>query len=107
MIGAAWRLVRYVASAWVDYSAPSVGATPAFYTLFSIAPLLPVVISVAALAIWEDAARGATIGQLSGMVGVQTPSSIESLLAQPEPAERRHHRYRCGRARSAGACWEP
>jgi len=81
MIGAAWRLLRDAASAWVDDYAPSMGAALAFYTLFSLAPLLLIVISVAGLVFGEDAARGAILGQISGLVGEQSAATIEALLA--------------------------
>ncbi len=81
MMGAAWRLLRDAVSAWVDDYAPSMGAALAFYTLFSLAPLLLIVISVAGLAFGEQAARGAILGQLSGLVGEQSAATIESLLA--------------------------
>ncbi len=81
MIGAAWRLLRDSALAWVDDYAPSMGAALAFYTLFSLAPLLLIVISVAGLVFGEDAARGAILGQLSGLVGEQSAATIEAVLA--------------------------
>lgn len=79
-MGAAWRLLRDAASAWVDDYAPSMGAALAFYTLFSLAPLLLIVISVAGLVFGEQAARGAILGQLSGMLGDQGAAAVESLL---------------------------
>ena len=81
MIGAAWRLLRDAALAWVDDYAPSMGAALAFYTLFSLAPLLLIVISVAGLVFGEQAARGAILGQLSGMLGNQGAATVEALLA--------------------------
>ena len=40
-----WRLMRQALSAWVDDYAPSMGAALSYYTLFSIAPLLMIVIA--------------------------------------------------------------
>ncbi len=80
MLAAAWRLVRSAASAWVDDYAASMGAALAFYTLFSIAPLLLIVIAVAGLAFGQDAARGEIFVQLSGMLGDDGAKAIESIL---------------------------
>ena len=44
-----WNLIRRAAVAWVDDYAPSMGAALAYYTLFSIAPLLIIAIAVAGL----------------------------------------------------------
>ena len=44
-----WELVRKSVRAWVDDYASSMGAALAYYTLFSIAPLLIITIAVAGL----------------------------------------------------------
>ncbi len=79
-IVAVWRLLRDAVVSWVDDYAPSMGAALAFYTLFSLAPLLLIVISVAGLAFGEQAARGEIMAQLSGLVGSQSARTIESIL---------------------------
>ena len=71
----------------VDDYAPSMGAALAFYTLFSIAPLLLIVISVAGLVFGEDAARGEIFAQLNAFMGSEAAAAIESLLesvSQPD-----------------------
>lgn len=67
-------------NAWLDDRAPSMGAALAYYTLFSIAPLLLIVISVAGLWFGPDAARGEIFGQLSTLVGAAGASAIQDLL---------------------------
>ncbi|MCY7316504.1 MAG: YihY/virulence factor BrkB family protein [Rubrivivax sp.] len=80
MINAAWRLIRDAAVSWVDDYAPSMGAALAFYTLFSIAPLLLIVISVAGLVFGEQAARGEIFGQLATLLGPESAKTIEVML---------------------------
>ena len=53
-----WALVKTAISAWIDDYAPSMGAALSYYTVFSLAPLLLIVISVAGLVFGEDAVRG-------------------------------------------------
>lgn len=77
----AWRLIKGAASAWVDDYAPSMGAALAFYTLFSIAPLLLIVISVAGLVFGEEAARGQIIGTIGGLIGPDGARTIQDLIA--------------------------
>src|SRR4029079_7803116 len=48
-------LVKQAASAWVGDRAPSMGAALSYYTGFSIAPLLLIVIAVAGLVFGADA----------------------------------------------------
>jgi membrane protein len=56
------------------------GAALAYYTLFSIAPLLLIVIAVAGLVFGEQAARGEVMGQLSDLIGLQGAMAVEDLL---------------------------
>lgn len=69
------------ASAWLDDGATSMGAALAFYTVLSMAPVLLIVISVAGLFFGEDAARGALMGQIAGLVGRDGANAIQSVLA--------------------------
>ena len=75
-----WSLVRQSLAAWVDDDAASKGAALAYYTLFSLAPLLLIVISVAGLVFGPEAARGEIFGQLQGLVGAPGAAAIQQLL---------------------------
>lgn len=67
--------------AWFDHRAASKGAALSFYMLFSLAPVLVLVISIAGLFFGADAARGEIFSQLEGLVGAQGAAAIEQLLA--------------------------
>lgn len=67
-------------SAWNDDDAASMGAALAYYTIFSIAPLLLMVISIASLVVGEDVARGSIIDQLGGLIGDAGAKTVEDLL---------------------------
>ena len=83
-----WALVKTAANAWIDDYAPSMGAALSYYMVFSMAPLLLIVISVAGLVFGVDAARGQIFGELRGLLGDDAAQSIESLLASvSEPTE--------------------
>jgi len=51
----AWSVLTHALSSWVDDYAPSMGAALAYYTIFSIAPLLLIVIAVAGFIFGADA----------------------------------------------------
>ena len=86
--GAAWKLVKQTVTAWSDDRASSMGAALSYYTLFSIAPLLLIVIAVAGLVFGEDAARGAIVGQLQGLLGEESAETIQQMLeSASEPKE--------------------
>ena len=87
-INAWWGLFKQVANAWSDDYVPSMGAALAYYTIFSLAPLLLIVVSVAGLVFGEDAARGEIQAQLKDMMGDVGASAVQSLLASVrEPTE--------------------
>jgi membrane protein len=77
----AWSLARETLSSWSDDYASSMGAALAYYTMFSIAPLLLIVISVAGLFFGEQAARGEILDQLEGLMGVEGAHAVQALLA--------------------------
>jgi membrane protein len=84
-----WSVVKTAASSWVDDYAQSMGAALAYYTMFSIAPLLLIVISIAGLIFGEEAARGEIFAQLQGLMGEQGAQAIQGLLesvSKPEPS---------------------
>ena len=75
-----WDLVKVAARAWVDDYAQSMGAALAYYMMFSLAPLLLIVISIAGLVFGEDAARGEIFGQLRGLLGPSVALAVQGLL---------------------------
>src|SRR3954462_1481326 len=74
-------LVKETVSSWSGDYAPSMGAALAYYTLFSIAPLILIVIAIAGLVFGRDAAQGEIVGQLQGLMGQQGAEAVEALIA--------------------------
>ena len=75
-----WVLVKTAITSWSDDYAQSMGAALAYYSLFSIAPLLLIVISIAGMVFGEEAARGEITGQLQSLFGAQGALAVQSLL---------------------------
>ena len=83
-----WILTKAASSSWVDDYAQSMGAALAYYTMFSIAPFLLIVISVAGLIFGVEAARGEIVAQLEGLMGRESAEAVQSLLeSASRPAE--------------------
>ncbi|MFT3856260.1 MAG: YihY/virulence factor BrkB family protein [Aquabacterium sp.] len=76
----AWRLAKEAVTSWVDDYGQSMGAALAYYTVFSLAPLLLIVISVAGLVFGPDAARGEILTELQGMMGEDAAHAVQGLL---------------------------
>ena len=75
-----WGVIKAAVSGWVDDYAQSMGAALAYYTMFSIAPLLLIVISIAGRVFGDEAARGEIFSQLEGMLGASGALAVQGLL---------------------------
>ena len=73
-------LARRAVRGWVDDGAATMGASVAFYTLFSMAPLLMVAIGIAGFVVGHDQAQASLIAQVSQLMGEQAAKGIEDLL---------------------------
>lgn len=83
-----WALLKEAVAAWSRDYAPSMGAALSYYTVFSLAPLLFIVISVAGLLFGDEAARGEVFGQLRGLMGDEAAAAVEAMLAGLRTPER-------------------
>lgn len=73
-------VLREALRRWSDDDASSMGAALAFYALFSMAPLLLLVISIAAMVVDARAAHDAVVGPLASLLGERGAAAVESLL---------------------------
>jgi membrane protein len=77
----AWHVMKCAVSEWVAHRGASKGAALAFYTLFSMAPVLVLVIAIAGLFYGADAAQGRLMDELGGLMGKQSAQTIQAVLA--------------------------
>jgi membrane protein len=75
-----WAILRDAASGWISHKAGQLGASLAYYSIFSIGPLLLVTLSVAGMFYDQAAARGAISAQLQTLLGAQAASTVENML---------------------------
>jgi len=73
-------LWRTAADNWVTDRAASMGAAIAYYTCFSLAPMLILVVAVAGLAFGKSAAEGALFDQLADLVGTDSAGALQAML---------------------------
>jgi len=75
------RSIVYKAiSAWIEHDAASMGAALAFYTLFSIAPVLVIAVAVAGYVFGPHVAETQVLVQLSGLIGDVGANAKRDLL---------------------------
>ncbi len=75
-----YLLAKNSVQAWIDDYAPSMGAAISYYTVFSIAPLMIIVIAVAGFVWGREAVQGEIVAQLSGLIGQEGATGIQALI---------------------------
>ncbi|MDR3504025.1 MAG: YihY/virulence factor BrkB family protein [Legionella sp.] len=73
-------LINEVLKSWRKDRISSLAAALAYYTLFSLAPLLLICISITGALFGEEAARGQIFGQLNSFLGEQTALQIQEMI---------------------------
>lgn len=81
MLGRIWAMLQETVADYIEDEALSRGAAIAYYTIFSIAPVLVICIAIAGLAFGQEAAQGAMVGQLRGMMGDQAAEAVQAMIA--------------------------
>ncbi|MBG1262275.1 YihY/virulence factor BrkB family protein [Nostoc commune] len=74
------KLFQETFKEWSEDKASRLAAALAYYTIFSIAPLLIIVIAIAGAVFGEEAARGQIVGQIQGLVGPDGAEFIQTAI---------------------------
>ena len=80
MLRNAWTMLKETALDFSDDNCLSRGASIAYFTIFSIAPILIICIAIAGFVFGQEAAQGAIVGQLQGLMGKEAAETIQSAL---------------------------
>ena len=73
-------LVNEAINNWFAHNVPRLGASVAFYTLLSLAPLLIIVIAVAGAVFGKEAAQGQLVWQIQDLIGRDGAETVQTLL---------------------------
>ena len=74
------RLFRQASSEWIADNATRLGASVAFYTLLSLAPLIIIVVAVGAVIYGKEAAQGRLAWEIQGIAGPEVGRTIEEII---------------------------
>jgi membrane protein len=80
-VKSAFGLVKESFKEWKEDGALDLGAALAYYTIFSIAPMLLVVVAVAGWVWGREAVQGQLVGQMQGLLGTQGAEAIQGMIA--------------------------
>lgn len=81
------RLVKDAATLWLERDAFQHAGALAFYTLFSLAPLIIILVTIVGLVYGEAAASGSISAAISEFVGAQAASAVEEAVRRSRPQE--------------------
>src|SRR4051794_12498520 len=79
-LGALWVILRRSLAGWWNDNVPRLGASLAYYTLFSLAPILVVAIAIGGLVFGPEAVRGEIVGQIQGLIGREGAEAVQAML---------------------------
>lgn len=75
-----FELIKQAGADWLEDKAMRLSAALAYYSVFSLAPLLIVAISIAGLVFGQEAASGAIEEQLTSSIGKESASAVEEMI---------------------------
>jgi membrane protein len=76
-----WRLLKETVSEWQFNQVSLLASSLAYYTVFSLAPLMIIVITIVGAIFGEAAAKGEVVGRIQGVVSEQGARVIETAIA--------------------------
>lgn len=85
-----WLLLKVTFSQWRQDQASLMAAALAYYTVFSLAPLLIIVIAIAGSVFGEQAAKGELVAQIQGVIGRDGAQLIQTAIenaSQLDPSQ--------------------
>ena len=80
MLRRIWALIMDTVNGYIADSCLSRGASIAYYTIFSVAPLMVIATAIAGFFFGEEAVRGALDDQLRGLIGDQGAATIQDMV---------------------------
>lgn len=75
-----WRPVKATFALWIDRGSARLGAAVAFYSIFSLAPLLMIAINLAGAFLGPDFAREQFLAQVAALMGDRTAAAVDAMI---------------------------
>ncbi|HEU4683626.1 MAG TPA: YihY/virulence factor BrkB family protein [Nitrospira sp.] len=79
-----WRLLKDAAASYSRDRASRLGAALAYYTIFSIVPLLVILIAIIGLVFGQEAAEAAVMSQLTSLMGQHSTEAIKDMISRAQ-----------------------
>src|SRR5690242_20378293 len=79
-----WPIMKEAATDWSHDKAPRLGAALAYYTVFSIVPLLILFIAIIGLVFGQEAAQSTILEQISTLIGERSAGTIKEMIQKAD-----------------------
>ena len=83
-VHAAFRILKDTFMNFLDDRGLKFSASLSYYTLFSLAPLLLLMISLASIFFGRDAIQGQIFGEINGLIGNESAAQIQDIIKNME-----------------------
>lgn len=80
----AFRILKDTFQSFLDDRALKFSASLSYYTIFSLAPLLLLMISLASIFFGRDAIQGQVFGEINGLIGNEAAAQIQAIIQNME-----------------------
>jgi membrane protein len=77
-----WNVIKETFTGFSDHKVTKLSGSLAYYTVFSMAPLLVVIISLCGIFLGQEAAQGEIYKQLAGFMGKQTALQLQEIVSK-------------------------
>jgi membrane protein len=75
-----YQLLKATYFQWSKDKVPRMGAALAYYTIFSLAPLLVIAIAIAGFVFGREAVQGQIMGQIQGLIGAESARAVQTII---------------------------
>jgi membrane protein len=75
-----YYLLKRTYEEWSKDKAPRMGAALAYYTIFSLAPILVISVAIAGLVFGKDAVQGRIMGEIQGLIGPESAHAVQTMI---------------------------
>ena len=74
------RVLSQASIEWINDNGPRLGASVAFYTLLSLAPVIVIAVAVAAVVFGQDTAQGRLASEIRGFAGSEVARTVQEII---------------------------
>jgi membrane protein len=74
------RVIRQASVEWIDDNGPRLGASVAYYTLLSLAPVIVISVAVAAVVYGHAAVQGRLASEIRGVFGPEVARTVQGII---------------------------